>query len=171
MENTDTPSLMNFDNLTLSGGELVLAVARAYTGSFGTKPDLARLNLLLFLMEGDGEIRSELLFSNTAFGPKSKYLLDFIDKYPDLIRARSYGKKSKKRADPDVGKKVELTPAGVEIANSAIESLSQRELKTLSRILSKWGNEKHSEILTYVCMFFNDFCTAVERSGDTKPLS
>ncbi len=164
MINSDTPSALNFGEITLSGGELILAVIRVFTGSFGKKPDIARLNLLLFLLEGDGRIVSDLLFSNTPYGPKSGYLVDFVSSHPDLLKSRTYGKSGANiRVDPDVKKKVELTGAGTTIADIAINSLSQKDVKTISAILSKWGNEKHSEILTYICVFYEDFCTHVER--------
>ena len=152
------------EGLSLTGGELILAVTRIYSGSFGSNPDLSRLNLLLFLIEGDGGIESNLMYSNTAFGPKSNYIDAFISDNPELIRARSYGKKpSSARMDPDVRRKVELTSEGVKIADRAIGGLSSRDTKKISQILSKWGREKHSDILMYLCLFYKEFCSEIER--------
>lgn len=160
------------EDLSLTGGELILAVARIYSGSFGSNPDLARLNLLLFLIEGDGGIASNLMYTNTPFGPKSNYIVSFISENPGLIRGRSYGKKAANtKLDPDVRRKVELTAEGVKIADRAIASLSSRETKKISQILSKWGREKHSEILMYLCIFYKDFCSEIdtgERHRDGK---
>lgn len=157
------------EDLSLTGGELILAVTRIYSGSFGSNPDLARLNLLLFLIEGDGGVASNLLFSNTAFGPKSGYIEDFIKTNSGLIRARTYGKKpSGKRIDPDLRKKVEITADGVKIADHAISSLSAAETRRISQILSKWGRERHSEILMYLCIFYGDFCSEIEAAGEKR---
>lgn len=151
------------EGLSLTGGELILAVTRIYSGSFGTNPDLARLNLLLFLIEGDGGIASNLLFTNTPYGPKSSYIGNFISENPELIRGRSYGKKREgTKLDPDVRKKVELTAEGVKIADRAITSLNSRDTRKISQILSKWGRERHSEILMYLCLFFGDFCSDID---------
>ncbi len=171
MEYSEAASTPRLGILSLSGGELILAVIRIYTGSFGKKPDLALVNLLLFLVEGDGGIESDLLFSNTLFGPKSGYLRDFVNRNTELVKSRAYGKVKSSKVDPDTRKKLELTAAGISIADLAINSLSKREVKTISSILSKWGTEKHSEILTYICVFYEDFCTSVERKlEDQQPL-
>ena len=115
------------EGLSLTGGELILAVTRIYSGSFGSNPDLARLNLLLFLIEGDGGIASNLLYANTPYGPKSSYIESFISENPELAKKRAYGKKAaNSRLDPDVRRKVELTPEGTKIAERAISSLSAR---------------------------------------------
>ncbi len=157
------------ESLSLTGGELILAVTRIYSGSFGSNPDLSRLNLILFLIEGDGGIESNLLYSNTAFGPKSGYIGAFISGNPELVRARSYGKKpASARMDPDVRRKVELTAQGVRIADRAIGSLSPRDTKKISQILSKWGKEKHSEILMYLCLFYKDFCSEIESGAEQE---
>ncbi len=155
------------EGLSLTGGELILAVTRIYSGSFGTNPDLARLNLLLFLIEGDGGIASNLLYTNTPYGPKSTYIEAFISGNPELARKRSYGKKAANpRLDPDLRKRVELTVEGAKLAERAIASLSARETKKISQILSKWGREKHSEILMYLCMFYGDFCSEISTGTD-----
>ena len=164
MEDSGTASTGKLGILSLSGGELILAVIRIFTGSFGKKPDLALINLLLFLIEGDGGIESDLLFSNTPLGPKSGYLTDFVTRNTDLVKSRLYGKAdSRGKADPDIRRKLELTATGTSIADIAINSLSQKEVKIISSIISKWGTDKHSEILTYICVFYEDFCTSVER--------
>ncbi len=151
------------EDLSLTGGELILAVTRIYSGSFGTSPDLARLNLLLFLIEGDGGIASNLLYRSTPFGPKSGYIQDFISDNRELIRGRTYGKKSPgTRADPDLRRRIELTPEGVSIADRIITDITPDESKRIAQILSKWGREKHSEILMYLCLFFSDFCSEIE---------
>ena len=154
------------DDIPLTGGELILAVTRIYSGSFGSTPDLARLNLLLFLIEGDGGIASNLMYGNTPYGPKSAYIEQFISDNHELIRGRSYGKKSSgTKLDPDLRKKVELTPEGVKIADRVIGNLSSGDTRRISQILSKWGREGHSEILIYLCLFHGDFCSGID-SGE-----
>ena len=157
------------EGLSLTGGELILAVTRIYSGSFGSNPDLARLNLLLFLIEGDGGIASNLLFANTPYGPKSSYIESFISENPELAKKRAYGKKAaNSKLDPDVRRKVELTPEGAKIAERAISSLSAKETRKISQILSKWGREKHSEILMYLCMFYGDFCSEINAGSEPE---
>lgn len=160
------------EDLMLSGGELILAVARAFEGSFSEKPDLSKLNLLLFLMEGDGGIRSDLLFYNSQVGPKSQYLQNFVADNQSLLRVRTYGKAPRRELpDPDVRKRVELTAEGRRIADTALSSLPDGDLRRIARILSKWGRESHPEILTYVCMFYGNFCSAMDRREDPNSLS
>lgn len=161
--NMDREYVLPGEDLSLTGGELILAVTRIYSGSFGTNPDLARLNLLLFLIEGDGGIASNLLFSNTPFGPKSPYMERFIRDNPQLIRARSYGRKAVgRKMDPDIRRKVEVTPEGIKIADRAISGLSQGETRKVSQILSKWGREKLADVLMYLCLFYGDFCSEID---------
>lgn len=167
MEAMETDVAFRFGNMSLSGGELTLAVIKLFIGTFGSRPDLAMVNLLLFLIEGDGELQSDILFSNTPYGPKSAYLHNFIKENPELVKARSYGRRTAgSRVDPDVRRKLDLTDTGSKLANIAIGSLSQKEKKTITTIISGWGAEKHTEILTYICVFFHDFCTSVERKAD-----
>lgn len=156
----------------LTGGELILAVVRLYQMTYGEKPDLARLNLLLFLAEGDAEIQSDLLFADTTAGPKSSYIRDFVKGNPAFIRMRVYGRAPKRKvSDPDVRHRLELTDEGRRVAEAAMSSLNDSELKKLSRVLLRWGREKHGDLLTYVCIFYGDFCRAVERHEDPNSLS
>lgn len=167
MEGVSSSSLLHFGTVSLSGGELILSVVRAYTESFGKRPDIAMTNLLIFLIEGDGGIESDVMFSDTPYGPKSPYIHDFVTRNTDLIKIRAFGKKpAKNKTDPDMRMKLELTELGKKIANLAISSLSKRDSKIFSKILSGWGNEKHSELLTYICVFFTDFCKSIERKTD-----
>lgn len=167
MQSTETNSLLQFGNTSLSAGELILSVINIYTGTFGKKPDLAMVNLLVFLIEGDGGVQSDVLFSNTPYGPKSIYLHDFIMNNRDLVTMRVYGRKpANSRVDSDTRKKLDLTTLGSKISNLAINSLSQKDMKTISSIISKWGMDRHPEILTYICVFYEDFCTNVERVKD-----
>ncbi len=169
MERTDAGSLLHFGDVSLSGGELILSVIMAYSENFGQKPDLAKVNLLAFLIEGDGEIESDIMFSNTPYGPKSRYISEFISRNGELVKSRTYGKKpSGARIDPDLRIKLELTDLGRKIASIATNSLSKRDSKILAKILSGWGMEKHSDLLTYICVFYEDFCTSVERKADSK---
>lgn len=151
------------DGLSLTGGELILAVSRIYSGSFGSCPDLARLNFLLFLIEGDGGVASNLMYRNTSYGPKSGYVENFIQENPELLRLKSYNRKNQNaKLDPDMRKKVQLTTEGEDIANRIIVNLTTRETRMIAQILSKWGRESHSEILTYLCLFYGDFCSGID---------
>lgn len=167
----DTGSLLDSFDVAMSGGELILSVARIFSGSLGKSPDLAKLNLLVFLVEGDGGIHSDIMFEDTKFGPKSQYLNDFVRNHPDLVRTRVYGKKPSTGTDPDARTRVVLTPEGAEIAERAILSLPQRDQKIATSIVVRWGVESNGELLTYVCLFYGDFCRTVERGEDPKPLS
>lgn len=168
METGSVPESMN---VVLSGGELLLAVARICDGNLGKTPDLARLNLLLFLIEGDGGVRSDLSFEDTAYGPKSPYVLKFVRDNSDLVRVRASRKKLLSSADPDMKQNLSLTAEASSIAEKAIASLPQKELKALISIISRWGNEKYGVLLTYVCLFYGDFCENVEREEDPKSLT
>lgn len=87
----------------------------------------------------------------------------------DLVKSVSHDRKpAGTKIDPDLLTKLELTDLGGKIANIATESLSKREAKILARILAGWGMEKHSAILTYICVFYGDFCTSVERKADGR---
>lgn len=167
----ETGSVSGFFDTVLSGGELLLAVARICEGNLDKSPDLARLNLLLFLIEGDGGLRSDLSFQDTVYGPKSPYLQEFLDTNGDLMRTKVSRKKFAPNADPDLKLNVVLTPEASAIAERAIASLPQKDLKTIVSIISRWGTENYVNLLTYVCLFFGDFCTMVERGEDPKSLS
>lgn len=166
-----TGSVSGFTDVVLSGGELLLAVARICDGNLGKSPDLARLNLLLFLIEGDGGLRSDLSFQDTVYGPKSPYVQEFLKNNPDLIKTRASRRKLSASADPDLKRNVVLTAEAGNIAERAIGSLPKRELKIVGNIIARWGTEKYGNLLTYVCLFYDDFCTKVERREDPKSLS
>lgn len=169
MDRAYSGSLLHFGNVSLSGGELILSVIGQYNEIFGQKPDLAKTNLLVFLIEGDGEIESDIMFSNAPYGPKSDYISEFVSQSGDLVKSSTLDSMpSGAKTDPDLFTSLELTDLGRKIANIAIESLSKRESKILSKIMAEWGMEKHSAILTYICVFYWDFCTSVERKADNK---
>lgn len=81
MERADSGSRLHFGNVSLSGGELILSVIRQYSETFGQKPDLAKVNLLVFLIEGDGEIESDIMFSNTPMAQNQAISVNF---YPRM---------------------------------------------------------------------------------------
>lgn len=167
MESMDSGSLLHFGNVTLSGGELILSVIFSHNENFEKKLDMAMLNLIVFLLEGDGEIESDITFVDTPYGPKSPYIKDFISRNQELVKTRSYEKKnSSVRSDADLKIKLELTDLGRKIANLALKSLSKRDSRAFAKILSGWGTEKPSQLLTYICIFYEEFCTSVERKKE-----
>lgn len=169
MDTKDAGSLLHFGNVSLSGGELILSVIRIYSEHFGRNPDLAKLNLLIFLLEGDGEIESDIMFSDTPFGPKSYYINEFVSRNTEFVKSSSYTKNtSNMKADTEVHTRLSLTDLGKKIADIAIDSLSERDVRALKKILSRWGMEKHTVLLTYVCLFYEDFCTSVERKTEEE---
>lgn len=171
MNNLSTGSSWNLEGTGLTGGELMLALTRLYEIFYGENPDLAKLNFLLFLAEGDAGIKSEILFADTSRGPKAPYVNNFIKENVQFIKSRTYGRAPKKSlGDVDVRKKVELTQEGRKIAEIAISSLGESDLRKLTRVIVKWGHEPHGELLTYICIFYKDFCTSVQRRDDGNSL-
>ena len=147
--------------LDLSAGELVILVSKIFTTMSKKKLDLARLNFLIFLAEGDGGIRSEITFEKTGFGPKSRYVENFVKKNKELFTLRTSQKTKHSGPDIDTRKMVSLTAAGKDLSSRISDFLYPDKMRSLSHIVTKWSDEMLGDILTYICVFFGYFCPEI----------
>ena len=151
----------NSGSLDLSAGELVILVSKIYTTMTTKKLDLAKLNFLIFLAEGDGGIRSEITFEKTGFGPKSRYVENFVKNHKEIFTLRTSQKTKRSGPDADTRKTVNLTAEGKELSSRISDLLLPGKMRSLSHIVTKWSDEMHGDILTYICVFFGYFCPEI----------
>ena len=127
-------------NVDLSGGELIITIMRLHHTLCRGTMDIARLNMLSFLAEGECDISSEILFSRTRYGPKSGFIQDFTRHNREIIENRRTGGRIKAFTDSDMRIKLRLTEQGMEFSTKAINFLTVGKLRALSHVISKWGD-------------------------------
>ncbi|MCL4340764.1 MAG: hypothetical protein M1431_01520 [Candidatus Thermoplasmatota archaeon] len=145
-------------HLDLTGGELLMAILRLHKALCKKQLDLTRLNMLAFMAEGECGISSDITFTTTKFGPKSAFIGDFIHHNREIFHVRKTGGAITKFPDPDLRIKISLTEAGDHFSSRVINFLTVGKLRSLSHVISKWGDEAARELLTYICVFHDGFC-------------
>ncbi|HLH85841.1 MAG TPA: hypothetical protein VKU79_03125 [Thermoplasmataceae archaeon] len=154
------------DDIEITGSELVLTVLRKVQIEKKRRIDLAKLNLMLFVIEGDGQVKSALEFEETSTGPRSPFILEFIKNNKSLFSVRTAKpKKSEKISDPDYFKKVALSEEGLRVAENLSKLISRKYVRIIDELVDRWIDQPHGQILTYICLFYPEFCTSIAKKG------
>ncbi|MEM3675757.1 MAG: hypothetical protein QXV22_01725 [Thermoplasmataceae archaeon] len=154
------------EDVDVTGSELILTVMKKVQSSQKITIDLAKLNLILFLIEGDGQVRSTLEFVETPAGPRSNFVAEFVKNNKNIISVRTARpKKNEKVSDSDYFRKLQLTEDGMRIAANVTRLLPARYVRIIEELTERWIDQTHGQILTYICLFYPDFCTSIAKRG------
>ncbi len=158
MSNTDFSLATVGSGLDLTGGELILAILRLHQALCHKPLDLTRLNMLAFMAEGECGISSDIKFARTKYGPKSEFISDFVKHNSEVFHVRKTGGALTRFPDSDTRIKIGLTESGNSFSSRVINFLTVGKLRSLTHVISKWGDDSPKDMLTYICVFYDGFC-------------
>lgn len=145
-------------SLDLTGSELILVILRLHNALCQKPLDLTRLNMLAFMAEGECGINSDIKFVRTKYGPKSDFISGFVMQNREIFHVRKTGGALTRFPDSDLRIKVSLTESGSSFSSRVINFLTVGKLRSLSHVISKWGDDSPKDLLTYICVFYDGFC-------------